>query len=280
MCGIAGFNWQDDVLGRRMAELIRHRGPDASGFYSNGERVSLVHTRLSIIDLHEPSNQPLHYEHGGRKYVLVFNGEIYNYRELRLELERLGCQFQTQADSEVILAAFAVWGAESVRRFNGMWAFAIFDEHENTLFLSRDRFGKKPLYYYNTNGRFIFASEIKVILGCPQVSRVADSERVSDLLNFELAGHTDGTFFRDVKQLPAGTNAVLDLATGQWNLERYYTLPRSLNSASPSDVHETLRVATTRRLVSDVPICLSLSGGVDSSAIAAMIAEDHDSRMI
>src|SRR5262249_52963230 len=146
--------------------------------------VSLAHTRLSILDLHERSNQPLHYEHDGRKYVTVFNGEIYNYRELRRELELAGFRFRTSGDTEVITAGYVAWGAECVRRFNGMWAVAIFDEAANQLFLSRDRFGKKPLYYHSGDKRFLFASEIKAILRSPLVRRIANAELVSDFLNF------------------------------------------------------------------------------------------------
>ena len=280
MCGIAGFNWEDEVLLRDMAGVLRHRGPDAEGFYSRGDRISLAHTRLSILDLHERSNQPLHYAHGGRAYVLVFNGEIYNYREVRRELELAGCRFQTETDSEVIVAGYALWGADCVRRFNGMWAFAIFDEQENALFLSRDRFGKKPLYYHAAPSRFIFASEIKAILKCPLIGRVPDAERVSDFLNFGLVGHTNGTFFRDVQQLPAGSNGVLDLHTGRWQVQKYYAIPTAPTHPGSSTIRDALRAAVARRLISDVPICLSLSGGVDSSSIAAMVADLHDDRMV
>lgn len=280
MCGIAGFNWDDETLLRRMADALSHRGPDAAGFFSRPGKVSFAHTRLSIVDLEERSNQPLHFAHDGKRYVLAFNGEIYNYQELRQELERAGCRFQTQGDSEVITAAYAVWGDGCVRRFNGMWAFALFDEGRNRLFLSRDRFGKKPLYYHAENGRFIFASEIKAILRSSSVRPVASAERVSDFLNFGLAAHTDGTFFRDVQQLPAGSNGVLDLGTGAWQTNRYYTLPTSTHGATDADIRDGLRRAVVRRLISDVPICLSLSGGVDSSSVAAMIAEVHDDRMV
>jgi asparagine synthase (glutamine-hydrolysing) len=262
-----------------MAAALRHRGPDAFGFYvADGGDVSLVHTRLSIIDLHERANQPLHYEHARRTFVLVFNGEIYNYRELRRELERLGCAFRTETDSEVILAAYAVWGGACVRRFNGMWAFAIVDAHDGRLFLSRDRFGKKPLYYHESS-RFLFASEIKAILEYP-LPRIADTASVSDFLNFGLSGHTDATFFRGIKQLPAGCNGSLDLRTHHFQIERYYTLPTDTAVVTPSDVHDALRTAVERRLISDVPICLSLSGGVDSSGVAAMIAESHNDQMV
>ena len=247
---------------------------------SRAGKISFAHNRLSIIDLNVRANQPLHYAHDGKEYVLVFNGEMYNYRELRRELERAGCRFQTETDSEIILAAYAVWGTDCVRRFNGMWAFAIFDESANKLFLSRDRFGKKPLYYYASDSRFLFASEIEAILACPLVARAADTEKVADLLNYGLVAHTDGTFFRDVRQLPAGSNGLYDLRTCKWQIERYYTIPSGELRASDAEIRRTLRAAVDCRLISDVPICLSLSGGVDSSAIAAMVAESHDDRMV
>jgi asparagine synthase (glutamine-hydrolysing) len=280
MCGIAGFTGDDEALLHKMAAALEHRGPDAAGFFSRAGKVSLAHTRLSIVDLDERSNQPLHFAHDGKSYVLAFNGEIYNYQELRRELERAGCRFQTRGDSEVILASYAVWGDDCVRRFNGMWAFAIFDEDRNRLFLSRDRFGKKPLYYHVAEGRFVFASEIKAILTSPSVRRVASTERVADFLNFGLAAHTNGTFFRDVEQLPAGSNGVVDLATGKLSVSRYYRLPTATNGATDADVRKALHDAVVRRLISDVPICLSLSGGVDSSSVAAMIAEVHGDRMV
>jgi len=280
MCGIAGFSGVDDALLRALAGALGHRGPDATGYFSRPGSLSLAHTRLSIIDLHERSDQPLHYSHAGRGYVLVFNGEIYNFRELRQQLEAAGCRFRTQGDSEVIPAAYAVWGRDCVRRFNGMWAFALFDEHENTLVLSRDRFGKKPLYFYAGGGHFVFASEVKAILKAPFVPRVADRANVADYLNFGLTGHNAGSFFRDVRQLGAGSNCVLDLDSGTWSVEAYYSFPTETRPTSDGDVRDVLRAAVRRRLIADVPICLSLSGGVDSSSVAAMIAEIHNHRMV
>jgi asparagine synthase (glutamine-hydrolysing) len=280
MCGIAGFSGVDDALLRDLASALGHRGPDATGYFSRPGSVSLAHTRLSIVDLHERSDQPLHYTHEGRHFVLAFNGEIYNFRELRRELEASGHRFQTQGDSEVITAAYAAWGKDCVRRFNGMWAFALFDERANELFLSRDRFGKKPLYFHRSADKFVFASEVKAILKAPFVARVPHRGNVADFLNFGLTGHNDGSFFRDVEQLPAGTSGVLELGSGTWRVERYYSLPTGTRPATDAEVRDVLRAAVRRRLISDVPICLSLSGGLDSSSVAAMIAEIHDHRMV
>jgi asparagine synthase (glutamine-hydrolysing) len=280
MCGIAGFNWEDDGLLHRLVKAMGHRGPDAAGTFSRAGHISFAHTRLSIVDLHERSNQPLYYRHGEREFVLIYNGEIYNYRELRQELLQAGCRFQTETDSEVILAGYAVWGAAAIQRFNGMWAFAIYDDARRQLFLSRDRFGKKPLYYWQNASKFIFASEIKALLQSPLVARVADQAVVSDFLNFGLASHTNATFFRDVQQLPAGSNALVELETGRLQITKYYQIPTDTSPATASQIHDVLRAAVARRLISDVPVCLSLSGGVDSSSIAALVAELHNDRMV
>jgi asparagine synthase (glutamine-hydrolysing) len=280
MCGIAGFNWEDAELLRKMTDALVHRGPDAGGTFVSSNTLSLGHRRLSIVDLHERSNQPLHYSHAGRAYTLVFNGEIYNFRALRAELERLGFAFSTQTDSEVILAAYAAWGDDCLRRFNGMWAFALFDATEQKLLLSRDRFGKKPLYYHAADGRLVFASEIKAVLLASGVRRVADHERVIEFLTFGIAHNTDRTFFRDVRQLPAGSSGVLDLRSGRFRTKRYYSPRVDERSVAPDEIGEALRAAVERRLISDVPVCLSLSGGVDSATIAALIARIHDGRML
>ena len=280
MCGLAGFNWDDPGLLRRMTDTLQHRGPDAGGSFFVQGKLSLGHRRLSIVDLHERSNQPLHYTHGGRDFTLVFNGEIYNFQQLRRELEQLGYAFSTTTDSEVILAGYAAWGEDCVRRFNGMWSFALFDATSNRLFISRDRFGKKPLYYYSSNGRFAFASEIKALLEYDQVRRIADNDRVAEFLHFGIVGNTERTFFRDVRQLPAGCNGVVALDTGRLSISRYYTVRASEGSVSPPELRETLRGAVERRLISDVPVCLSLSGGIDSSAIAALVSQSHDDRMV
>lgn len=165
MCGIVGFNWEDKNLVRTMNKLIRHRGPDDLGYYSD-DRVSLGHRRLSIIDLSKKGKQPMEYEHGKRKAVVVFNGEIYNFLGLKRELESKGYRFRSRTDTEVLLASYLEYGFDCSKKFDGMWAFCIYDPDKKILFLSRDKIGKKPLYYYFDGGRFVFASEIKAILAC------------------------------------------------------------------------------------------------------------------
>ena len=279
MCGIAGCvgSNQDDC--RSMIQTIEYRGPDGEGLYSHGN-VSLGHRRLSIIDLSPRGAQPMKFHHQGRRLVLVFNGEIYNFRELRRELEAQGCGFSTDSDSEVILAAYASWGSNCVRRFNGMWAFAIYDETNRSLFCSRDRFGKKPFYYFQGAGHFAFASEIKALLRLPFVERRVDERAVHDLLYFDMVGHTDGTFFESIRQLPAGHSGFFDCDRMTFGLQRYYALPRDTTPLENGQIGALLEKAIERRLVSDVPVCLSLSGGIDSSSVAVCVSAIHDDRMV
>jgi len=161
MCGIAGFNWSDKTLIERMTRRLQHRGPDDQGCYCDS-KVSLGHRRLSILDLSEKGKQPMVFEH----LAITYNGEIYNFQGLRRQLQAEGYQFSSGTDTEVILCSYHRWGSACVKRFNGMWAFCIYDEKRNILFLSRDRFGIKPLYYYWDNNKFIFASELKAIREC------------------------------------------------------------------------------------------------------------------
>ena len=157
MCGIAGFNWADERLIKAMADALEHRGPDDEGILVSQD-ISLGHRRLSIIDLSEQGRQPMTYEHDGRRVVVTFNGEIFNYREVRQTLEDRGHRFRTATDTEIILAAYLEWGNACTSRFNGMWAFAIYDRQEYSLFCSRDRFGVKPFYYTHNGDFFAFAS--------------------------------------------------------------------------------------------------------------------------
>ena len=176
MCGIAGFNWPDQRMVKTMMDALRHRGPDDEGFHVSGE-VSLGHRRLSIVDLSKLGHQPMVYEHGDRRVIVTFNGEIFNYREVRQALEAKGYRFRSESDTEIILASYIEWGFECVHRFNGMWAFALYDEAASQLFLSRDRFGEKPLHYYLESEKLIFASEIKAILAHP-IRRRANREYI------------------------------------------------------------------------------------------------------
>ncbi len=272
MCGIAGCNRNDRALAERMAEAIRHRGPDQCGTYC-AEGVSLAHRRLSIIDLSEQGRQPMANEDGALQ--LVFNGEIYNFRELRDRLTARGHVFRSHTDSEVLLHAYEEYGKDAVLHLRGMFAFALWDGRRRELFLARDRIGIKPLYYYAANGAFVFASEIKAILQDPTVPRELNPQALYDYLGFEFVPAPD-TMFRHIRKLPAGHR--MTVANGQAQPEPYWDLsfrdaasrPRSVEDAA-EQLRERLDEAVASHLVSDVPLGVFLSGGLDSSAIVAMM---------
>jgi len=271
MCGIAGFNWPDRALVKAMTDAIRHRGPDDEGCYVD-ELVSLGHRRLSIVDLSELGHQPMAYEHRGRRVLVVFNGEIFNFQEIRGQLQSLGYSFRSGTDTEVILAAYLEWGLECVQRFNGMWAFALYEPAAQRLLLSRDRFGEKPLHYHFRDGRLIFASEIKAILAHP-LRRRARRDVVSDYLYKAEANGRLESFFDDVLMLPPAHNAVFDLAAKTLRLQRYYEPQRDSRRVMPEEFRAVLQKSVERRLIADVPISISLSSGTDSTSVAALTAQ-------
>ena len=274
MCGIAGFNWRDERLAARMTDSLHHRGPDDDGTFSD-EEVSLGHRRLSILDLSKLGRQPMEYHHNGQRIVVTYNGEIYNFREIRQQLEKAGYTFRSSTDTEIIPAAYLEWGAGCVEKFNGMWAFALYDSNKKRLLLSRDRFGEKPLYYRLVSGKLIFASEIKAILVHP-IQRRSNSQVLSDYLFKGSANNRLDSFFQDIRMIPPAHNAVFDLRAGSFTLNKYY-IPQFGNRHVPRDEFlEVLRKSVERRLVSDVPISVSLSSGVDSSSVAALTSEFTD----
>src|SRR5215218_10720845 len=219
MCGIAGIAGgapPERPLLERMAATMENRGPDGEGFWSD-DTAGLAFRRLAIIDLHERSNQPLHLG----PLHLVFNGELYNYRELRDELRGLGHEFETEGDGEVLLHGWAQWGEGALERFNGMFAFAVWDEAERTLRLATDPFGEKPLYYALAGGRIVFGSEIKGILHDPPVPAAADDEAVALFLTRGAMPEIHRSFFRGVERLPAAH--VLTWKAGAIQVRRYWT---------------------------------------------------------
>lgn len=274
MCGICGFNWNNENLVTRMADEIRHRGPDQHGVYL-GDSVSLGHRRLSIIDLSEHGRQPMFNE--DRSVCLVFNGEIYNFLEVRADLEAKGHRFQGRSDSEVIVHAYEEYGVETPHRLRGMFAFAIWDDARKLLFVARDRIGIKPLYYYHRNGKFLFASEIKAILQCEEVARELDRQALYDYIGFEFVP-APNTMFRDIRKLPAGHYATL--RNGRLDVRRYWDLslrPRAAPLSYADAVEkerDLLEAAVTSHLMSDVPLGVFLSGGLDSSALVAMMRKN------
>ena len=271
MCGICGFNWNDEALIRAMADTIRHRGPDQKGSFCCDE-MSLGFRRLSIIDLSDRGRQPMFNEDG--TLCLVFNGEIYNFKELRRELESKGHVFSSDADSEVILHGYEQWGIDSINHLRGMFAYGLYDLNKKRLLLVRDRIGIKPLYYTYTNGRLLFASEIKAILEDPQVERRVNFQAMYDYLGFEFVPAPQ-TMFAGIHKLPAGHFLLFE--NEQIEEKQYWDLQfhPGENTLSFDEAVEKMREhldhAVTSHLVSDVPLGVFLSGGLDSSCIVALM---------
>ncbi|TMD06290.1 MAG: asparagine synthase (glutamine-hydrolyzing) [Chloroflexi bacterium] len=271
MCGICGF-WGPPERGvlEGMAACIRHRGPDDDGFLETPD-ASLGMRRLAIIDI-ELGRQPIANEDA--RVVTVYNGEIYNYRELRQELKSAGHEFRTNSDTEVIVHGYEEWGPECFSRFNGMWAAAIIDRRNGApkLVLARDHFGIKPLYWARAGGRLLFASEIKAFFQEPAFSCDPDPQRIHDYLTLGFHDRRDESFFKGVHQLPAAHYAVVD--AGGMTQERYWQpVLASDGSADPQEFRRLFEKAVERRLVAEVPVGTCLSGGLDSSAIVCFMSE-------
>jgi asparagine synthase (glutamine-hydrolysing) len=277
MCGIAGYFGAQVLNHDRLAaasRALRHRGPDGDGFYQHGaggHQVALMHRRLAIIDLEPRSNQPFRHDGG----VLCYNGEIYNYVELRRELEALGESFQTEGDTEVLAHALRRWGPKALEKCEGMWAIAWYDERNGTLLLSRDRFGEKPLYLWRRDGGLYFGSEVKGIAamagGWPPVNQ-------NHLLRYLINGYkalykVEETYFQGVSELPAGS--FLLLKTGSDSKSARYWSPRPVENSQMSfaDAVEATREAVLHsvklRLRADVPLAFCMSGGIDSNSLIA-----------
>jgi asparagine synthase (glutamine-hydrolysing) len=270
MCGISGFNWGDAGLIERMNKSLAHRGPDDQGIYVD-ERLSLGHRRLSIIDLSAAGRQPMSNEDGS--IWIVFNGEIYNFCELRKDLESFGHIFRSNSDTEVIIHAYEEWGYNCVERFNGMWGFAIYDKDKELIFLSRDRFGVKPLYYYFDNKLIIFSSEINGILQ-HEIRRAPNDRTLYEYMAFDLVDHSRETFFKGIYSLMPGESLIYDLVNGSMDLKRWYrlevkikALPTSRKDNLSERVRDLFMDGVRYRLVADVPVGSCLSGGIDSSSI-------------
>ena len=269
MCGICGIV----SLGRpaevetvaAMARQLDHRGPDGDGEYDE-HGVALGFRRLAIIDLSDAGRQPFRSEDG--RMQLLHNGEVYNYRELRCELEGRGHRFRSATDTEVVLAAYREWGERCVERFNGMWSFALWDSERQRLFCSRDRFGVKPFYYRYAEGRFVFASELKAFRADPATRLEVNASVVRDYLEQGWIEHTEETFYHGISKLPAAHSLTLDESGVR--LRSYWRLEvRDQADGDPAEqVRELFLDSVRLRLRSDVPVGTCLSGGIDSSAIA------------
>ena len=274
MCGIFGFVGNlPEQLAHQCTSMLAHRGPDGSGLWHTPE-VTLGHRRLSILDLSDNAKQPMRSENG--RYWITFNGEIYNFVELATELQGLGYSFRSSSDTEVALAAFDAWGERCQTRFNGMWALAIWDAQKKELFLSRDRFGKKPLFYANLLGNgFVIASEMKAIF--PLLSKVAANEELvrnmSRIFQYE---STDECVIEGIKRLPAGhsglfRNGKLEVKRWWCTLDHIPDIPSKYEDQVEA-FRELFMDACALRMRSDVPLGTALSGGLDSSATISCMA--------
>jgi asparagine synthase (glutamine-hydrolysing) len=281
MCGIfASVGFEPDP---RHIDIVSHRGPDGRGwkvFDGAAGPVCLGHRRLSIIDLDERAGQPM--VCSAKRFWLTFNGEIYNFVEIRKELAAKGVRFRTTSDSEVLLEAYAAWGEAMLEKLLGMFAFVIYDEREHRLFAARDRFGIKPLYYFSSADGIAFASEIKQLIELPGFSRRMNLPRVSDFLTAGYTDHTEETMFAQARQLRGGQFVILDLK--QWKLgtkllvRRYYDIPRRRGppmseADAASRFRDLLEDSIRLHLRSDVRVGSCLSGGLDSSSIVVLM--DH-----
>ena len=288
MCGIAGIISSETALVqqrslKKMSDVLAHRGPDGEGLWINKKNTAgLSHRRLAIIDLTDAGAQPMHY---ADRYTIVYNGEIYNYKEIRSDLKQAGYYFKSESDTEVILAAYHLYKENCVKYFDGMFAFAIWDEQEQILFCARDTFGEKPFYYFIDKTVFVFASEMKA-LWAVGIDKTADDKM---MVNYLVLGHVQNaadksqTFYKDIFSLPPAHTGTLSLADMQFVQVKY----RDINKENTIKINENtargkfeelLAGSVKRRLRSDVPVGSSLSGGLDSTSIAYFINRNNKSR--
>lgn len=281
MCGIAGVigrDVPDEARIRKALELMRHRGPDAAGTYRGRcgrHGVTLLHSRLAILDLDPRANQPFEAD----DCVLVHNGEVYNYLELKGELEELGHSFRTGSDTEVILEAYREWGESCPDRFEGMWAFALLDRRHGRVLLSRDRFGEKPLYYLQAGGTLYFASEVKFLAALSGRELTVNADHVRRYLvnGYRALYKQPATYFTEVRAVPAASLAVV-VDPERVRPERYWRLeyrPRPMGMAdATAELKDRLKRALELRLRADVPVAFCLSGGIDSNTLACIAAKE------
>lgn len=275
IAGIIGLAWYESIL-ENMRKTMLRRGPDGSGIYTYQD-TALIHTRLAVIDP-EGGAQPMHLSWAGEHYTIVYNGEIYNADEIRKELMRHGHSFLGHSDTEIVLHAYAQWGEHAPEKLNGIFAFAVWTENENRLFLARDRIGVKPLFFKEHKGGLLFASEIKTILRYPDVHAELDSTGAAEILLLG-PGRTPGSgVFRGIKEIEPGCFAVYE--GSRLSIRRYWKLTDREHTESFPETAEHVRYLVTdairRQMVSDVPIGTFLSGGLDSSLISAVCAKEFE----
>lgn len=278
MCGIAGIynmSTHQPVRSEHLEAMIAtmpHRGPDAQATLLMDDRTGFGHARLAILDLAPESNQPFQIDRGD--YSITYNGEIFNYIELREELEMLGHRFRTKSDTEVLIRSYAVWGEDCVRRFNGMWGFSIYDRARDILFCSRDRFGIKPFNYVQCEGQFLFGSEIKALLAVVSGLAEPNYDALSMLLRASHGAHLQQTCFQRVLRLPPAHNLIV--TRDSVSLKRYWDYPTdTYDDIHPDEAAKQIRQhlidALRLRMRSDVPVGTTLSSGVDSSTVVCLL---------
>src|SRR5262245_53458095 len=273
MCGICGYyGFNDQALLESMTASLRHRGPDSFGFLRH-ENMALGHARLSIIDV-AGGQQPI--ENEDQTLAVIHNGEFYNFRELRPELESKGHRFRTKSDTETILHLYEEMGPECIKRLAGMFAVVILDKRKGELFIARDRVGIKPLYYVELPGKILFASEIKALLRCPEVQTTLDYRAIHDYLALRYVPGPGG-LFQEIRKFPAGHYGIV--RNGKLTLTRYWE-PELFSGPFPNSEQEYLEgfaqrfeKSIQRRLISEVPLGAYLSGGLDSSTIVAAMSK-------
>jgi len=289
MCGIAGIvsprhgKIKEQLIS--MTSALSHRGPDGEGFYiheTNEAVIGLGHRRLSIIDLSVSANQPMHYE----GLHIIFNGEIYNYNEIRNELMSLGHHFVTHSDTEVILHGWKQWGEKSIEKWKGMFTIALFDENANELICIRDRAGVKPFYYYWKNGLFLFGSELKSLLAHPDFDRIINKNAVATFLQYGYVSQPH-CIYQDVYKLPAGHILKLNVTKQQINCRQYWNVYDQYNqpkenipfSEALTETEAILEKSFQYRMVADVPVGVFLSGGFDSSCVTALLQKNNTEKI-
>jgi asparagine synthase (glutamine-hydrolysing) len=271
MCGICGFTWGDKSLLRKMADIIRHRGPDDDDYHVD-KSISLANRRLSVIDLSKKGKQPIYNE--DKSICVVFNGEIYNFQDIKSELEKKGHRFYSDTDTEVIVHAYEEYGEKCLDHFNGMFAFALWDSKEKKLFIARDRHGIKPLYYTLLGNKLIFASEIKSILLNKEIKRNVNYTALHYFLTFR-CNSTNETMFNGIYKLPPAHYLIYKnkkLQIKKYWEQNFYPLYKSENYYAKL-VLKKLEEAVKSQLISDVPLGAYLSGGIDSSTIVALMSK-------
>lgn len=279
MCGICGEIYFKDknrtAIGvNAMIKAIKHRGPDGEGLYQD-ENIKLGHVRLSIIDVTDNASQPMISQ--DRKFVIVLNGEIYNYQKIKKQLVPK-YNFTSNSDTEVLLNAYREWGEDCLEKLSGMFSFVIYDKENSKIFGARDRLGIKPFFYYKNKEKFLFASEIKAILTDDTIERGINEEMLYDFLVFNRTSHSEQTLFKNIYNLRPGHRFKLDILTGEFRIGRWYKLPK-INDTPTRKVDykghllSLLKESIYLHMVGDVPIGLTLSGGLDSSTVASLMNE-------